>query len=172
MDQNKFHGGPENSRGLIVWDHDGTLVNTNLREFQLFPGVRELLFDLKNNGFDLAVWTSRPRASTLASLKRLEIAPFFGEIHCYDDGLAKPHPEGLIRVSSGHHKEKILHIGDSLSDIEGAKAFGVDVIGALWYSTRQLKEFSEMTPLIAMKVDDCREIIEKKFNVRLMDTNQ
>ncbi len=169
MDQKNIHGQSNhlNNRGLIIWDHDGTLVNTDFREFQLFPGVRDLLFDLKNLGFELAIWTARPRASTINSIKKLEIAPLFGNIFCYDDGPSKPHPQGLIQVSAGYAKEKIIHIGDSPSDIEGATAFGVDVIGALWYSSRHLEQFKKMTPLLANKVDDCRSIIAKKFNVQL-----
>jgi phosphoglycolate phosphatase len=162
MEHNILH-----NPGLIIWDHDGTLVNTELREFELFPGIREILFDLKNIGFELAIWTARPRASTIASIKRLEIAPFIGEIYCYDDGLPKPHPQGLIKVSGAFPKSRILHIGDSMTDVEGALAFGVDVIGACWYSSALKDSFKAMTPLVAMKVDDCRELISKKFNVNL-----
>lgn len=166
MDQNRKQA-IKSFSGLIVWDHDGTLVNTDVRDFALFPGINELLFDLKNIGFDLAIWTSRPRASTLASIKRLEIAPFFGEIFCYDDGPSKPSPFGLQRVSDGRDKGEVLHIGDSLGDIEGAHAFGVDVIAACWYSSRNLDQYKKMTPLVAMKVNDCRSLIAKKFNVQL-----
>jgi len=162
MDQDKLH-----IPGLIIWDHDGTLVNTELREFELFPGIREILFDLKNIGFELAIWTNRPRASTLASIKRLEIAPFIGEIYCYDDGLPKPNTQGIIKVSGNFPKSQILHIGDSMGDIEGARAFGVDVIGACWYSSTLKESFEAQTPFVAMKVDDCRAMIEKKFNVKL-----
>lgn len=162
MDQNKLH-----HPGLIIWDHDGTLVNTELREFELFPGIREILFDLKNIGFDLAIWTNRPRASTLASIKRLEIAAFIGEIYCYDDGLPKPNAQGLIKVSGDFPKSRVLHIGDSMGDVEGALSFGVDVIGACWYSSALKDSFRARTPLVAMKVDDCREMISKKFNVNL-----
>lgn len=166
MDQNKNHDHNSFFKGLIVWDHDGTLVNTEVREFTLFPGIKELLTDLKKIGFEHALWTARPRNSTLESIRRLEIASFFGEIFCYDDGPSKPSPYGLQRVSHGISKRDMLHIGDSLSDIEGASAFGVDVIAACWYSARNLDQFRKMTPLIAMTVDDCRQIIAKKFNVQ------
>lgn len=167
MEQKNYPLNTKTGPGLIVWDHDGTLVNTELRSFALFPGIAELLLDLKNIGFELSIWTARPRNSTIESIKRLEIAEFFGEIYCYDDGPSKPNPSGLQKVSDGWAKNKIIHIGDSMSDLEGARAFGVDVIGACWYSSRNLSEFKKLSPLTAMKVDDCRAIIASKFKVEL-----
>ena len=34
------------SPGIIVFDHDGTLVNTDTPDFRVFPGIKELLVDL------------------------------------------------------------------------------------------------------------------------------
>jgi phosphoglycolate phosphatase len=153
------------AKKLIIFDHDGTLVFTEKPEFSLFPGIKELLVDLEQSGFSLAVWTARPRSSTLRSLKQLEIASFFGELYCSDDGPGKPHPMGLLKVSHGFEKENILHIGDSLSDIEGARSFGIEVIAACWNSTFQVETFKQKTPHVALKVGDCKKIISEKFKL-------
>ncbi len=166
MTQNNYTKNTTEFKGLIIWDHDGTLVNTDAHTFTLFKGVKEILLDLKGLGFEMAIWTARPRASTLESLKNLEIVDFFGEIYCYDDGPSKPHPEGLQKLVKGRDKKHVLHIGDSRSDIAGAHSFGVDVIAACWYSARNVNEFKKMTSLIAMQVSDCQKIIAEKFNVK------
>ena len=152
---------------MIIFDHDGTLVNTDLPDFKLFTGIKELLVDLSNAGFVLSVWTARSHRSTVESLKHLEIAPYFSEIYGHDDGLPKPHPMGLRKITEGFEKNNLLHIGDSLGDLEGASAFGIDVIAACWNSTNQVEIFKRKTPFLAMTPDDCRNIVAHKFNVLL-----
>ena len=73
------------NRGHIVFDHDGTLVNTDISPYSLFPGMKDLLVDLKAFGFELYIWTARPRRSVLESTKKLDIIHFFSELYCYDD---------------------------------------------------------------------------------------
>ena len=153
--------------GMIIFDHDGTLVNTDVPDFRLFPGIKELLVDLGKLRFEMSVWTARSHRSTVESLKAQEIAGFFGEIYGHDDGMSKPHPMGLLKISQGIEKGNLLHIGDSVGDIEGAKAFGIDVIAACWNSTNQVDIFKRKTPYLAMTPADCRKIIAKKFNVDL-----
>lgn len=152
---------------MIVFDHDGTLVNTETPDFKVFPGIKELLVDLIQLGFTLSVWTARSHRSTVESLKRMDIAQYFTEIYGHDDGISKPHPDGLKKLAEGLDKEVVLHIGDSLGDIEGAKAFGISVIAACWNVPNQVENFRTKTPLLAIKVEDCRKIIAKKFNVDL-----
>ena len=62
--------------GMIVFDHDGTLVDTESSDFKVFPEIKELLVDLSDLGFKLAVWTARPHRSTFLSLKNLGIESF------------------------------------------------------------------------------------------------
>lgn len=158
---------PEKSPKMVVFDHDGTLVCTETPEFRLFPGIKELLVDLVKNDFHISVWTARPHKSTVESLKRLGIAEYIGEIYGCDDGIGKPHPVGLMKVTQGIEKENLIHIGDSLGDLDGAKAFGIPVIAACWNSTIQVEIFRAKTPFIAMTPADCRPIIESHFNVHL-----
>jgi phosphoglycolate phosphatase-like HAD superfamily hydrolase len=155
------------SPGLIIFDHDGTLVDTDSPDFKVFPGIKELLVDCQKLKFDLAVWTARSHKSTVESLKSLDIAHFFGEIYGHDDGLSKPHPMGLQQISAGLNKQQILHIGDSIGDVEGALSFGIEVIAACWNNRNQVVIFQRKTPYVALEARDCRRFIAKKFNVSL-----
>jgi phosphoglycolate phosphatase-like HAD superfamily hydrolase len=155
------------SLGLIIFDHDGTLVNTESSDFKVFPGIKELLVDCSNLGFELAVWTARSHRSTVESLKSFDLAQYFIEIYGHDDGLSKPHPMGLTQISGMYSKKHILHIGDSLGDVEGAQAFGIEVIAACWNSRIQVENFKMKTPFVALHPEDCRSFIAKKFNVSL-----
>jgi phosphoglycolate phosphatase len=151
--------------GHIIFDHDGTLVNTDQSPYFLFDGMRELLIDLKNHGFELYIWTARPRRSVLETTKKCDILHFFNDTFCYDDGLPKPHPMGLKKLTEGIPKNEILHIGDSLTDIEGAKAFGIEVIAACWNNPLQVNKYINIADFTAVDLLQCRSIIKGKFNV-------
>ena len=115
----------------------------------------------------MSVWTARSHRSTIESLKNAEIAEFFNEIYGHDDGLSKPHPMGLLQITNGFKKESVIHIGDSLGDLDGAHSFGIAVIAACWNSANQVDIFKRKTPFVAMTPKECREIIAQKFNVLL-----
>ena len=154
-----------NSPGHIVFDHDGTLVNTDISPFILYEGIRELLDDLKSKGFILHIWTARPRRSVLKSTDDLGILIYFTDIFCSDDGPSKPNPFGLAKLTSGIGKNEILHIGDSLSDIEGAKAYGIEVVAACWNNPNQVNNYKEIANYTAIDLNQCRQIIKGKFYV-------
>ena len=150
-------------KGHIIFDHDGTLVNVGSGNYQLFPGILELLQELKAENFALYIWTARPRSSTQAIINQLNIAKYFLEISCVDDCLGKPHPQGLEQLTAGVDKKRILHIGDSTTDIEGATAYGIDVIAACWNNPKQAEYFKKLTPLIASEVKEVKKIIRGKY---------
>lgn len=150
-------------KGHIIFDHDGTLVNMNHREIQLFEGMEDFLRELKNQNFALYVWTARPRASALDILTKLNVLNLFNDFYCYGDGYPKPDIAGLEKLTSGIEKNKILHIGDSLIDIEGAQNFGIEVIAACWNDPEQAESFIKYTPLVANNLNDCRKIIRGKY---------
>lgn len=151
--------------GHIIFDHDGTLVNTDFSPFILFKGMREFLIELKSLHFELYIWTARPRRSTLESIKKFDIAGFFTEIYCFDDGIPKPHPMGLKSLTEGIPKDKILHIGDSLTDFEGAKAYGIEVVAACWNNPFQVEKYAEFADYTALNLDECMKVIKGKFYV-------
>ncbi len=152
---------------MVVFDHDGTLINTETSDFKVFPGIKELLVDLKSKQIEMSVWTARSHHSTLESLKNAELDGFFNEIYGHDDGLPKPHPMGLMKITSGFEKDAVIHIGDSLGDLDGANSFGIAVIAACWNSTNQVDIFKRKTAFVAMTPSECLEIIAQKFNVLL-----
>jgi len=152
-------------KGHIIFDHDGTLVEVNSSGFVVYKEMTQLLRELKNLGFDLHIWTARPRRSTLFSLKENNLESFFTHIYCSDDGMVKPHIMGLEKITDGASKKSIIHIGDSYSDFEGAKNFGIDFIAACWDEPKNGDEFKKWTENVAFTISDCRSFIYKKFNL-------
>ncbi len=115
----------------VVFDCDGTLLNTNLVRPVFFPGIKELLLDLAVD-CQLYVWTARGRASTLRILEENGVRHLFEGISTPDDAPGKPHIRGLVDLLGETPKKSICVIGDSSMDMTGARNFGVTAIGAIW----------------------------------------
>ena len=105
------------------------------KELQLYEGIDELLKNLKERGYLLAVATNAYRGSTLESLSHLNVLKYFSSIACYDDvPKGKPSPDMLeknikdLNVSV----EEALFIGDSERDLLAAQAINMDYLMVNW----------------------------------------
>lgn len=115
----------------VIFDCDGTLVDTSGPKYKLFPGIKELLLEHSKDCL-FYVWTARGRQSTLRILGELGIAAYFDSFSTPDDAIPKPHIAGLFNLVGNAPKHSVCVIGDSSNDILGAKNFGVLAIGASW----------------------------------------
>lgn len=115
----------------IVFDCDGTLIDTSNFRYQLFPGIKDLLLELKKDCC-LYVWTARDRASTIRILQEQGVLSLFDALCTMDDALPKPHISGLVELVGTQPRSQICVIGDTSNDILGAKNFGTLSIGAGW----------------------------------------
>ena len=92
-----------------------------------YPGVPEMLQNLKAAGLRLAVFSSR-KLTLMSSLEHTGIADFF-EVVVQGDEVThhKPHPEGLFKALAGLETkpEHAAMIGDAAVDILSGKAAGV-----------------------------------------------
>ncbi len=105
------------------------------KELVLYDGIRELLAELKEAGFKLAVATNAYRKSTIESLTHLGIYVLFDAIACYDDVYkGKPYPDMLLKLLEELHvaKERALFIGDGPRDEQAAKRAGIDYLMVDW----------------------------------------
>lgn len=97
----------------------------------LYPGVAEGLEALYGAGLRLGCVTNKPSRFTQPLLEQLNIAGFFGAVIGGDDAPhKKPDPAPLrlaaerLSVPLGH----CLVVGDSINDIEAARAAGCPVV--------------------------------------------
>jgi putative hydrolase of the HAD superfamily len=96
----------------------------------LYPETQEVLAELKNRGLMLAI-VSNFDERLYSVLKALGLGNFFAEIGISTAiGHAKPSPLLFnyvlekVKISA----DQALHIGDSLEDVMGAKAAGIQVL--------------------------------------------
>ena len=117
------------------------------RQFQLenadklvtiFPGIKELLADLKAAGYVLGIVTSRTRESALRYMDMFGITSYFSDlVTCDDTTVHKPNPEPILLAMSklGASAEESIMIGDSPFDIKCANNAGVDSVMVNWRIT-------------------------------------
>jgi phosphoglycolate phosphatase len=106
--------------------HDG--------EIPLFDGARELLQDLDDAGFYLAVATGKTRVGLDRSLLHHRLQQRFHATRCGDEGRPKPHPDMLLHVmaTTGITADAALMVGDTVHDLDLARNAGAQALAVAW----------------------------------------
>jgi pyrophosphatase PpaX len=100
-----------------------------------FPGMAAAIQSLHTAGYRLGVVTSKIRENAIRELRTCGLDGLFaGLVSASDVTRPKPHPEPVLQglESLGLAAAKCLMVGDSLFDLQAARAAGVDTAAALW----------------------------------------
>lgn len=103
----------------------------------IYPGMKEILTELKNRGVLLSIYTGKGREAATITLKKLSIYEYFEMIITGDEVKEhKPSPEGieLFLRQFNLNKNDVIMIGDAPSDVKAAHSAGVKVASVLWDS--------------------------------------
>ncbi|MDT3679510.1 MAG: phosphoglycolate phosphatase [Burkholderiaceae bacterium] len=98
---------------------------------RLYPNAVEGLDAMRAKGLALACVTNKPQPFTDALLSRTGLAPYFTAIVGADARLArKPDPASLLHACErlGIAPLQAVAIGDSMNDVQAARAAGIPVI--------------------------------------------
>lgn len=93
-----------------------------------YPGIRALLRTLKAAGIRLSIATGKPEDISARILERFELASFFDRVVGPGHNDYHARKEDLIARSLDGFPGTAVMIGDRGSDIEGARAYGIDSI--------------------------------------------
>ena len=109
----------------------------------LYPGIKELLEEIKNSAIYLSIYTGKGSQSSIITLTALGIINYFDMIVSGDDvDEHKPSPQGITMFLEKFNltQDEVLMIGDSPADINAAKAAGVKIASVIWdsYSENEL----------------------------------
>ncbi len=99
-----------------------------------YPGIREMLADLKSRGFRLFVATSKPEHMALRILERFELAPYFERICGATMDASRVNKDMVIAClleQIGTDSQAVM-VGDTAYDVLGARAHGIPTIGVSW----------------------------------------
>lgn len=107
------------------------------QEHRLYPGIPELLKQLKDNGYRTAILSDKRQIFGIPEFEYSDLAGFVDRALFFADGMSpKPDPGGLqdLMTSLEVSPSECLFVGDSHRDIECAKRAGVWSGAALWAS--------------------------------------
>jgi len=113
----------------------------------LYEGIKEIIQHLKSKNYSIGIFTGKGRETSLITLKKLGVEQYFDLIITGDDVQNhKPSPEGILKFVNHFrlNPERVLMIGDSVSDVIAAKEAGVKVASVLWdsYGGEEVKTLS------------------------------
>lgn len=114
-------------RGYQV-QHYGEMV-------EIFPGVKEAIEALKDEGYTVAVVTSRMRNTTLEGLESFGVDHYIDAlVTCEDTDKHKPDPEPVLKALEklGITADEAVMVGDSMFDIRCAHNAGVKAALVSW----------------------------------------
>lgn len=103
----------------------------------IYPGMKELIGKLKNDGVLLSIYTGKGRQSSEITLKQIGVFDYFDMIVTGDDIPGqKPSPDGINMFISEYNlvKEKVVMVGDAPPDVKAARNAGIKAASVVWDS--------------------------------------
>ncbi|MDP1536320.1 MAG: phosphoglycolate phosphatase [Burkholderiales bacterium] len=130
----------------------------------LYPGVLDGLEQLRAAGFPLACVTNKAGAFTLPLLERMGLAGYFAQTIAGDTlARKKPDPLQLLYACAqfGVAPEKMLMIGDSVNDVQAARAAGCPVFCVPYgYNEGHAVQSLDVDAIVSA-LTDCIPLIKK-----------
>ncbi len=117
-------------------------------ELVLFDGVREMLTDLSQQGYFLAVATGKSRVGLARALDASKLLSVFDSTRCADETFSKPHPAMLLEITRelGQDIKRTVMIGDTTHDLLMAENAGAASI-AVNYGAHPSEQLQSLKPL-------------------------
>lgn len=99
-----------------------------------YPGIRELLEKLIQDGHKLYVATSKPEAVSIEILEHFDLAKYFVKICGAGSDLTRNTKEAVIAylLEECGSDENIVMVGDTAFDVLGAKVHDIPTIAVSW----------------------------------------
>ena len=142
-----FAGPPLVDKFMEVYGFDRATAEQAVRDFReryrpvglyecrVFPGVKDLLGELRAAGYTLGVATSKPQPMAEELLRREGMLALFDAIVGSgesNNNSTKADVLGEVMTKLGAQPENALMVGDTKYDVEGARLCGVDCVGVGW----------------------------------------
>ena len=127
--------------------------DTGIFENQIYDGAAQLLSFLKDNGFILAIASSKPTEFVERILEHFHIRNYFDNVTgSFMDGRRTKKSEvvgAVLEALEITEKAQVLMVGDRYHDVEGAAAVGVDCAGVSFgYGGREELEAAGATVVV------------------------
>ncbi len=142
----------DKARQLFVASYSSAFFSRQITESDLFAGVKAMLQQLRQAGYQLAVATGKSRHGLDKAMHGTGLGSLFHITRCADETASKPRPDMLndIIKEIGVSRERVVVIGDSVHDMEMAVNAGIASIAVLCGANSE-KQMEPFTPLLNLQ---------------------
>lgn len=122
-----FPAEPDERHAQLIERYRQHFLELDQTAMPLFPGVREGLASLTEQGYLLAVATGKARRGLDRVLDETGTRHLFVTSRCADEAFSKPHPRMLedILAMTGVDRQQAIMVGDTVYDMQMARNAGV-----------------------------------------------
>ncbi len=147
----KFADLDEETARLAVSYYRERYSTIGIFENRVYPGIEEMLGELRKKGYLLAVASSKPEKFVLQILEHFHLLGYFHEVVGSEmngnrTNKAAVVEEALKRLGLSDKRESVLMVGDKEHDVLGARACGLECI-AVSYGYGTMEELQAAEPL-------------------------
>jgi phosphoglycolate phosphatase len=154
---------PEETRVQLARDYRACYDREGWSNNSVYPGVREMLTELRNQGFPLFVCTSKQQHFAVRILNLFELSGLFTAIYGDKTEFASHSKTDLLASLLREHSlspDAAWMIGDRIHDIHAARANRLRCVAAAWgYGP---PEESAQADAIAATPADVRALVDPK----------
>ena len=158
----KYAGLDEETARRAVEYYRERYSTTGIFENRPYPGVEEMLQELKRKKYLLAVASSKPEYFVKQILDYFHLTEYFDEIVGSELNGSRTNKtevieETLRRLGLDKHREQVIMVGDKEHDVLGARAAGLECV-AVSYGYGTEEELTAAQPL--QTVSSTEEILD------------
>lgn len=119
-------------------------------ELTLFDGVRDMLQELSQDGYFLAVATGKSRVGLNRAMNAVGVLSLFDATRCADETFSKPHPAMLQELTRelGQDLRRTVMIGDTTHDLLMANNAGAAGV-AVQYGAHPVDQLDACAPVFS-----------------------
>ena len=136
-----------------------------LQNEPLYPGMVELIHELKSNDWLIGIATNKSRIGLTNGLAKHNLSNIFDITLSTDENIAKPNPAMALRAMKelGVEEKYSVIIGDTINDIGLGVNSGITSIGVTWgYNNRKLLMSAGANHLVN-NAQDLSKLMNKLF---------
>ena len=157
-----YYGFDEAQSEQAVTHFRDMMQREGVQLYEAYPGISELLNELKQSGRQLAVVTSKIDHIAKETLAKTGLIDYFEFISAQQPNVVVDKEEILSKALSEldiTDMSTVVMIGDRRHDVEAAKAHGVDSVGVLWGYGNQEELENEGATYIAVNANELRQLL-------------
>ena len=140
------------------------MFESKLDDLHVVFGFEQVLFDLKEQGYDLQIVSSNSSKNINKFLKNHPIKDLFSHVHGNVGVFSKASALKKIMKKQGIDPKDCIYVGDELRDVEAAHKIHIKMIAVTWGLNGKDLLYQAKPAELVGKPEDFMQAVERIFN--------